>query len=510
MRLKLAALAMAAVAAPADAEWLKAGTRHFTIYSDTSAQGIGELATRLERLDAAMRKLLALPDTAEAAANPVTVYVVDDVGDIRRLIGAPGIAGFYLGRASGAVAFTPRAGAGGRDGVQPQIVLFHEYAHHFLLSNFALALPAWFSEGYAEFVATATADDKEVTLGRAAQHRAQGLFADRPLPIRTLFAPGRLTPQERDQIYGRGWLLTHYLFTSAERYAIFRTYLAKLNSGMAPLQAASEAFGDLAELDRALNRYLRARGLQGYVYLTAKLPAVSVDVRPLTPGERALIEMRMLSTRGVGAKTAGPLHARAAKAAAAFPNDPVAQGWLAEMAFDAGDLDGAEAAADRALAADPQSVQALLYKGRARLRRAADAKSSDPKVWREARSWIVKANRLNPDGAAALALYYDSFAVEGAKPSASAVAGLHRAVELAPQDQGLRFRSVTQHLSDGNVAEAKRALRPLAFDPHAGPGNPAARLMALLDAGATGPAALAAMAEGAKAAAGKGDAAGGD
>jgi tetratricopeptide (TPR) repeat protein len=434
------------------------------------------------------------------------VYVVDDMAAIRKLAGSSGVGGFYLGRADGAVAFTPRRGDGSGPGaLEPQIVLFHEYAHHFLLSNSSAALPAWFSEGYAEFAATARVLPDAVTIGNAAQHRAWGLFADDQLSLEMLFAPpARMTLQQRDQLYGRGWLLTHYLIFDAQRQGSFRRYITLLNGGMPPLKAAVEAFGDLKELNRALRKYLMARKLPAFSIPLAKLPAVKIDVRALTPGERALIETRMVSTRGVDEKAAATLYARAVRAVAPHGNDVVAQGWLAEMAYDAKRDDEAEAAADRALAVDPRSIQALLYKARVHLRRAEAAGTKDPKIWREARSWITRANRVDPDGAAALQLFYDSFGMEGAPPNASAVKGLHYALLLAPQDQALRFRSVTQHLKDGEIAEARRALRPLAFDPHGGADNPAAKLMALIDRGATGPAALAALEQ-----AGKTEAAGG-
>ncbi|WP_375428564.1 hypothetical protein [uncultured Sphingomonas sp.] len=493
----LATAAAIAFAEPAQAEWLKASSRHFTVYSNTTVESVTALATRLERVDGALRYVYSMKEAENAGSPPVTVFVVDDTAAIRRLAGSSGVGGFYLGRADGAVAFTPRRGdETGAGALGPQIVLFHEYAHHFLLSNSAAALPAWYSEGYAEFAATARVEETSVVIGGAAQHRAWGLFATDELSLELLFAPPvKMTPQQRDQLYGRGWLLTHYLTFDTARKGSLRRYIVALNGGTPPLKAAVEAFGDLKQLNRDLRKYLMGRKLPGFVIPVAKLPPVKVDVRALTPGERALIDMRMVSTRGVNDKTATALYARAVKASAPHGGDAVAQGWLAEMAYDAKRDDEAEAAADRALAADPRSIQALIYKGRVHLRRAATASATDPRIWKEARSWVVKANRVDPDGAAALQLFYDSFAMERAKPSASAVAGLHYALLLAPQDQALRFRSVTQHLKDGNIAEARRALRPLAFDPHGGAENPAAKLMALIDKGETGPAALAAIEE---------------
>ena len=63
---------------------------------------------------------------------------------------------------------------------------------------------------------------------------------------------------------------------------------------------------------------------------------------------------------------------------------------------------------------------------------------------------------------------------------------------LVPQDESLGFAYGVQSLLDGKADEARAALRPLAFSPHAPVDNPAARLLAQIDAGKTGPAALAA------------------
>jgi len=266
-----------------------------------------------------------------------------------------------------------------------------------------------------------------------------------------------------------------------------------LNAGTPSIAAATAAFGDLRALDKALDTYLRQPRIPGLRIPYDKLPVAGVVATTLSPGAEAMVELRMRSERGVDRTTAAPIFARAAKIAAAYPDDALAQGWLAEMAYDAGYDDAAEAAADRAFAANPASRQAMLYKAQVLLRRAAIAKSTDAKIWSAARRWIVKANRQSPDDAEALSLYYDSFAMAGEKPSDAAIAGIGRALELVPQDPSLRFTVAAQAILDGRADVAKRALRPLAFDPHQSADNPAARLIAILDSGVTGPAAMLAL-----------------
>ncbi len=475
-------------AAPAQAEWREARAKHFILYGNTAEGDIRAMATRLEQFDGVLRYFYNLPEVEGQESNPVTVYVVGSISAVRRLYGKDGdsIAGFYQPRVSGSVAFTPIRGEGeGLNAMRPQLVLFHEYAHHFLFGNSGAAYPAWFSEGFAEFASTARFDRDGVMVGVAAQHRAYGLLDSSKLPIDTLFDSTRrkLDPQQLDQVYGRGWLLTHYTMFDADHRAKFGRYITLLNAGTPSITAGNEVYGSLKQLDRELDKYLSRSNIPGMLVPFARLPKVDVTVRVLSPGEQALIAYRMQSDRGVDSKSGRELYNRVASVAPSYPQDAVAQGWFAEMAYDAREYAVAEAAADRALAADPKSLQALLYKGMIHLQRAREGKSKDAAVWNEARSWIVKANRVDPNAAEPLAIFYSSFLMQGEKPRPSAVTGLDRAFQLVPQDASLRFMMVTQRIRDNKIDEAKVLLRPLAFDPHMPADNPAAQMLALLEKG---------------------------
>lgn len=495
----IAAALAAGMPLAAMAEWMRAETPHFIVYADASQPYIRKQATDLELFDAALRRFQRIADTEDSHHNKVTVYVLPSLDAVSQLGRQANIAGFYQPRAGGSVAFTPRAGDNGSDAshtLSPRIVLFHEYAHHFLLGNFTAAIPSWFSEGYAEFASTAAITDSSVTLGGAANHRAYGLQSGRRLSAAELFAPpARMTGEEVDYLYGRGWMLSHLILFDPARQRQFTTYLDLLNRGTPSREAAVNAFGDLRRLDRDLDA-AQTRPLTGYVVQRGALGVPAVALRPLTPGERALIAFRIQSTRGVDARAGAALFARARVAAAPYGRDAVAQGWLAEMAADAGDDASAEAAADAALAVDPTSSQALLYKARVHLRRAMQGGPADR--WKEARSWIIRANRADNNDAAALLLFYESFAMAGEPPPPGAIAGLYRVVVLAPQDESARFLAARQLLIDNDVDNARIVLRPLAYSPHAARDNAAAKLLAALDSGNAGPAALRALEDAAK------------
>jgi tetratricopeptide (TPR) repeat protein len=484
----LAALAALAAAGPAEAEWQRATSPHFVIYADSSPKWIEAFATRLERFDKGMRSHRNLPDPPVGDSNRLIVFVLKDVGAVQKLYGKGGrdVAGFYLGRATGSVAFTPRAkNAGGEYDLNEQIVLFHEYAHHFMLQNYPGAVPAWLVEGYAEFHSTARDEpDGSLGIGVPAYHRNYSLTGEQ-IPIDRLLTAsvGELGPMDRDKLYGRGWLLTHYLSFERARAGQLRTYLAEINSGTASLDAARKAFGDLRKLDKDLNAYLARPRLHYHKLAPAELGIGKVEVRALTPAEAAVMSVRIRSKRGVDETTAKALVPLARAAAGPYPNDAFAQVTLAEAEYDAGNLKEAEAAADRAIAADPKSVEALVYKGRARMALAVEAEAADPKVWADVRHWFRAANRLDPEDPEPLMLFYASFGASGAKPTANAAAGLAYALTLAPQDHGLRWMTAHQHLQDGKAKEARAALAPLAFDPHGGESaKQASSIVAKLDA----------------------------
>ena len=491
MSLGLAALLLFAPAA-AKAEWRQATTDHFIIYSEDSPKDLEAFATKLERFDRAMRVLLDLPDLKVSPANRLTIFVVSNLQQVRKLYGkgkaSSSVAGFYMARATGSYAITPRAtGPGDQYSINEQIILLHEYAHHFMLGNFVGAFPAWLVEGYAEFNSTATFEkDGSVGIGLPANHRAYSLLGNSPLKIEKLLTAsvGELSDPERDSLYGRGWLLTHYLTFEPSRRGQLRTYLAEINKGTKGLDAAKKAFGDLEELDRELNKYLYRRSLYYHKFGPDRIKIGRIEMRTLTPGEAAVMDVRIRSKRGVDQTQAKALVPLARKAAAAFPNDVLAQTTLAEAEYDAGNFAEAEAAADRALKTDANAVEALIYKGRARMAVALKAEKKDPQTWREVRRWFLAANKIEPEDPEPLLLFYTSFGAAGAEPTANASLGLERALELAPQDPSLRWMVAHQKLRDDKASEARAALAPVAFSPHQGEeAQAAAKIIAAIDEG---------------------------
>lgn len=469
-RMIAAILLAAAMPATALAAWTEARSRHFIIYSQQSPAELKRYAEELERFDAAVRKVRGMKDPALTDAGKLTIYVLRSQAQVADVAGASGsgIAGFYIPRASGPLAFVHPDKADDEFSISGRTVFFHEYLHHLMLSESDLALPAWIVEGTAELFATARLlKDGSVAFGYPPQHRSYGLFNFSSLSTEEMVGSTQASydGEQWEQIYGRGWLLTHYLtFGAVERKGQLSRYVLGIAQGKTALESARAAFGDLRQLDRDLSRHLNKSRLLGKIVPAAELPNAQVSIRPLGPGEDAMLPIRMRSERGVNERTAKFFAAEARKVAKAYPNDPEVLTSLAEAEQDVGDNAAAIAAADRALAAAPNNARAMIMKSRALLAMAEkDPAKTD---WKALRGLIGRANRLDPDDAEPLMLFYRTFEAQKVAPTRNAVDGLLYAQALVPQDRELRVMAVWQMLNDNKLPAARRLLGPIAYDPH--------------------------------------------
>lgn len=460
------------------AAWHVAESEHFVIYSDDDADDLMKYAEQLERFDAAVRLTAGLPDKPISPSNRVTVFLVDNLDELRKLAGMGAnsdVAGFYAGRASGSYAFAPRRiFRGNRFDLDAQSILQHEYAHHLMLANYTGVFPAWVVEGWAEFFATVRLDrDGGATVGIPPLYRNYGLIMGKPLELSAMVAGsyGKLSGEQTEALYGRAWALTHHLMfegmKEGPRAGQLNMYLKALSAGQTGAQAARSAFGDLRQLDREIDRKVRQRITSVLTFKPEVLQVEPIKVRALRPGEAAIMDVRMRSKRGVDQESAPRVLADARRVAANYPDDPFVLTTLAEAEYDAGYLPQSLAAADRAVALDPKAGEAMIYQSRARTAMLSQS-GGDAAAWSDARKPLLAANTIENDDAEPLMLYYQSFGQAGERPTRNAVAALIQAQALAPQDVGLRMTTARQLLEDGDGKAARAMIAPVAFSPHSG------------------------------------------
>ena len=465
------------------AGWHEANSDHFVIYAEEDAKEIRKYSDRLERYYSAMSVILPSKKTKPSPSNRVTIYVVRSEQVVRKLYGSEDsryVQGFYVPRAGGSLAIIPPIDVGGNKASESELVLMHEYAHHFMAENASYMAPRWYGEGFAEYFSTAKFDaDGAVGLGLPAEHRAYELFEARDVSIERLLDSKLYAANKSknyDNFYGRSWLLFHYLITEEARRKQLVDYLNRMNRGEAELAAATAAFGDLKALDKAIDRYLLKRSMQ-YIRVPAdRLNVGQITVRRLSEAEGASMPIRIRSKRGVNEKTAAEVVKEARAVAAKYPDEPAVQAALAEAEYDAGDDEAAIRAADKALAKAPDNMTALVQKGYALTRIATETKAEE--AWKAARRHFISVNQVENDNPIPLIHFYSGFLQQGLQPNKNALDGLEWALELAPYDASVRMMVANRQMEDKRFAQAIRTISPLAYNPHLGADNPA---IALLD-----------------------------
>ncbi len=456
---------------------LVATSPHFRIFATEKEGDLRARAEGLERYHAVLHRLTGTRDTDDIV--PLTIYVVHDQG----AIGAGwNILGYYSAPAAGPFIVVPDKVHGYHTDELPQIILFHEYAHHFMLANFPTLYSPWFVEGFAEFYSTADVSGTDATVGKPELLRIHTLMDHWTTPLASLIVPGEhsLTGLQTDQLYARAWLMVHYLTLSKQRGGQIEAYLKARSGGQTEPDAFQTAFHTSIDgMDGELKAYFATHQLS-YVELATPV-GETVSVRPATPGETAMADMtpdlRALQEEKAAFAVSKAdvmehdlfLH-RAKKLASQVrglvrksPDDGALQEFAAECEALADEPDLAATSAREALRLAPGQDRAWLVLADLAL---AQPPANDRQHLLEARKDVVAANRAAPEDPMPLIAYYQSFVAHGLAAPEIAVEGLSRAQQLAPQNEAVRVMLARERISGKRYAEAANLLRPVAFAPH--------------------------------------------
>ncbi len=472
-------------------KWLRADTHNFIIYSSGNREKLERFSENVERFDSLLRLYTGVPE--EPRPNRLTIYLLNDAGDVAHLIGDKRgmVAGVYIAHREGSFAVSNRANVQSGYDLTADTVLFHEYAHHFMFHYFNAPYPPWYIEGFAEYVSTATFKrDGNWTMGEPANHRALELiYGDSPPIEKLLFVEeGKPFPV----YYGRSWLLVHMLSSDPAWSGKLPAFLKSITGGMPQREAAAKHFGDLKALNKALDVYLSNENFQAQRSLRPLASSGTVSISGLDTLASQLVGLDL--RRRVNKDQA---KSRDALAEFAAQNPDSAEAWYqlgmaelqlskpepdvpkdkAEPAKLPGDATRDEAArnataaaamtaADRALAADPDHVRANVLKARLMIEQLREKGDMESAAWRAARKHIIKANAKANFDPLPLTIWHESFIAQGKTPIKTASDGLAMAYNLAPEVNEYRINYAMDLARMGKFDEAKKLIEVLAFSPH--------------------------------------------
>lgn len=469
-----------AFSTPARAEWWEAETAHFVVKSRASQEDARKYALEMEKFDAALRIMFGLPLDAEvlSRANKPTIYRFGRPKDIARIGGYPGsgILGFFIPRAGDSVAFAPinrdrdtsaktswQLREDPRARSDPRDTLTHEYTHYFMMQHFPSAYPRWYVEGFAEMMSTARFDeDGSVHIGDPPQDRATQIFKIRPFPMDEMLDPDHeLRGIDWLQHYATGWLLAHYMSFDTERQAKLRNYLVAIAKGEDGLEAAKREFGDLRELDRALEKYKRGpfpgRRIDGVNFDT------NVKLRELSEAEEDAINVEMRLARSPKDEDeARDFASDLERLVARHPGNRHLMTLLAEAYLVAEQYDDADRVAKEVIAAYPDSAEAWIIRSAVASQRIEE----NPSIAETARDHAVTASQLDPDDPRPYMAYYYSYIESGEAVPESAAIVLEQAFEKAGSDPLYRLLLGRQLVLENRLPSAEAVLLPIAFRGH--------------------------------------------
>jgi Flp pilus assembly protein TadD len=464
-----------ALATPAAADWRRAESPRFILYSDGDAGVLRDYAQKLETFDRLLRAIHGLP-LSEVPDRKLPIYLVGSQRDIQqvRLGSGSSIAGFYAARDEDIFAIAVRTR-------KQDEVLLHEYVHHFMLQNFSAAYPGWLVEGYAEYFMTTDIGSPHISVGRPDPGRVSWLASETWLPLvdvlskrQSAFSRG----EDQALYYSQAWLITHYFMSDSDRQKMLWAYIAAVGSGQDPVAALETATGmTAAEFERALRNYFRGR-THITNYRADLFPQIPITVTRLGAAEDDLMLLSLRLIVGTPEDERAATAEAVRRAAARHERDPFARMTLAHAELHFGDEARGVALLGELLTDHPDHVEALQYLAAAKL--SAAREEGDDDALAEARALLARAYALDPGQYRTYLLL--ARAREGAPgyPNENDLQTWQLAYSLAPQLAEVRVGAARALIMRERFDEAIAILGPVANDPHGGQGATVANQMIAL------------------------------
>ncbi|HEU5350585.1 MAG TPA: tetratricopeptide repeat protein [Terracidiphilus sp.] len=399
-------------AAAAEKPWIEVSSPHFTVETDAGERQARQLLEQFERMRWVFRTLY--PKIHADPPEPILVVAVRNEKEFQGYVPAG-----YLGRGKLKLAgyFQPGADKNSillrldTEDRHPYATIYHEYTH-FQFRSIEMWMPIWLNEGIAEFFQNTVVEPKYVQLGMPSADDILYLRQQNLIPLDVLFRVDRSSPyyHEEDKgsvFYAESWALTHYLEVQDRKDGRNRliTYLTLVLHRKDPVEAATEAFGNLHALTNTLAAYIRNGNYMQFQMNTASSP-IDVSAYPV----------KQLTLTDVEATRANVL-------------------------MDVRRTDEAKALIQQVLAQDPKNVQAHETMGLVALRSG----NRD-----EAQKWLGEAVALGAQGFEVNMLYAGLLMSSPKADEAQIESCLHAAIRANPRDarvhEMLASREAMEHV----------------------------------------------------------------
>jgi hypothetical protein len=467
----LSAIAMPTVAAD---KWLKAESDNFVIYSNASEKTTRAYVKDLEVFRRLTSLLLGSPDTASRVKFDIVLLDNPDQMLQVRPTFSKHVAGVYFSCGEGLSAYSALQNGEMLGDQDPSLVtLFHEYSHYIMFQHAKSYYPAWYVEGFADFLATAYPDKGKITVGEPSTMRTWTLAEDRWISFEKILKPtfGFAGDRSNDEwevssFYAQSWLLTHYMLSDSTRAKSLNAYFADVGKGADPVASFETHTGiKVRDLAGILKRYR-----DKIFYLTVPVPEYAdgnIRTTTLPPETDSYMLQRSLLTTCMPPEQGKAVLAQLAAKKPQLSGNIDYRLALVRAHLLYGKVADAEAEIGPLVDAHPENAEVNYLMGRTYYLMAQSAKGQDRNdLIDAARGFFLAAydiNKLNSPN-----LYYlaRSFENQPGFPDQNALNAAKGAHVLAPGVPDYAVFAAFASLSNGKRDDAVALLTPFVSNPH--------------------------------------------
>ena len=438
-------------------QWVEIKSDHFTVITDSNEKQGKQVVDQFERMRWMFHTLF--PKVNVDPAQPIVIVAVKNYKEFQTLEPADYLAKGQMRLGGLFLKTQDKNYVLLRQDVEddhPYSVVYHEYTH-LQMAGASEWMPLWLDEGLAEFFQNTTIRDKDVHLGQPSVNDILYLRQTKMIPLATLLKVDHSSPyyheeQKGSVFYSQSWALTHYIQINDRVKHLHQMddYMTLVRNHEDHVVAAEKAFGDLKQLQSALNNYVNAASYQEFVLSSAAAPLneASYHVRQITQSESDAVRADLLAS--IGRKD--DALALIDSVLKADPKCAAAYETKGYLAFRDHDEEAARKWYGEAVKFDSQSYLANYYY--AAMSMGSAGADEDGRIEASLRTSI----RLNPSFAPA----YDSLAnfltQHHEKLDEAKMFNLH-AIELDRGNVNYRINSGTILMAMGKYAEAVAVLR---------------------------------------------------
>ena len=293
----LICLAIAASEIRADVEdhtWCRFATPDFELVTDLSPRSAHALADQMTRFERATEMLVP----PQALRGPTLgIIAFRRAQDFRRVLGVRDLSGLTLPSLERyTLVFGPESGRG----QSRPLTAWHGYSHYLLRSSRRMNHPAWYEQGFANFLSTMYHTKNGIVIGHIPAVDRRNMSRLKPALLDLI--EGRLADSAHHDptTHLHAWLLVHmlqlgHLAGLPEFHANVPAMLRLIDAGEPAASAVEKALGiDVAALQGLLKMYRRRRSMP--------TQTLAVDIVSATPPSVHCLDLR--ETRHMLASTA--------------------------------------------------------------------------------------------------------------------------------------------------------------------------------------------------------------